>query len=373
MGHLCRMSTLLALSAFAIFSSVRAYAQQYTISDLGTVPGGQGSEALGINSAGQIVGFAVTSSGTDHAFLYSNGVMTDLGTLGGAYSQATAINNNGQIVGWSDVGSSYHSFLYSGGTMTDISANMGYWSQALAINNSGQIVGFFNDGQADQGYLYSQGSVTTLGSLGGNETEATGINDSGQIVGTSELPYPQQFEKYDPFLYTGGQIHDLGTFGGFYTGPEVAINAKGDIAGTLSPPDSNEEEAFLYSNGVTKPIGIFYAAAINDTDQIVGDAFYSDGMIHSLSSLLPANSGWALSQANGINDAGQIVGYGINPEGQTDGFLLTPVPEPKSTGLLLLAGTISFLLRRRTLKAVRFRGRRSATTGSDDHRAIRQR
>ena len=60
--------------------------------------------ALGINDSGQVVGRSYTSSSypfATHAFLYSNGVMTDLGTLGGTSSEAYGINAGGQVVGGS--------------------------------------------------------------------------------------------------------------------------------------------------------------------------------------------------------------------------------------------------------------------------------
>ena len=63
----------------------------YTITDLG------GGEADGINASGQVVG----QNAVDHAFLYSNGVMTDLGTFGGTSSAAYGINSSGQVVGLS--------------------------------------------------------------------------------------------------------------------------------------------------------------------------------------------------------------------------------------------------------------------------------
>ena len=54
---------------------------------------------LGINDRGQVVGASGTASGSQHAFLWQDGVMTDLGTLGGIDSVALGINDRGQVVG----------------------------------------------------------------------------------------------------------------------------------------------------------------------------------------------------------------------------------------------------------------------------------
>jgi probable HAF family extracellular repeat protein len=84
-----------------------------------------------------------------HAFLWQNGTMTDLGTLGGDNSRAFGINSQGQVVGTAQIaqGDVYHAFLYSGGTMIDLNAqlpaNSGWTviSDANSINDNGQIAG----------------------------------------------------------------------------------------------------------------------------------------------------------------------------------------------------------------------------------------
>src|ERR1700722_14720065 len=61
------------------------------------------SQASAINNSGQVTGYSATSEET-HAFIYSNGVMTDLGTLSGySTSYGTAVNTSGQVAGYTQL------------------------------------------------------------------------------------------------------------------------------------------------------------------------------------------------------------------------------------------------------------------------------
>jgi probable HAF family extracellular repeat protein len=168
------------------------------IHDLGIFTQYPDVEATGINSAGQIVGFATGLNGpATLAWLFSNGSATTLRTLGGLNAEAWGTNDLGQIVGAADVDNTFtHATVWQNGGVRDIGAlSGGKFSEAVSINASGVAVGFstlvetvsgttmdFGDRHA---VVFQNGMVTDLTpDLGAfMDADASSINKNGLIVG----------------------------------------------------------------------------------------------------------------------------------------------------------------------------------------------
>ncbi len=249
------------------------------------------SEAYGINDLGQVVGrIRHESNSPIVAFLYdpSEG-MQDLGTLGGAYSMALAINNSGQVVGWSDLTdideedcepddvlcSTSHAFLWENGGITDLGTLGGSTSRAHAINEAGQVVGWAETEEGSmRAVLWENGTIFDLGVAG----LARGINDSAEIVGTLYLE-----GKGHAFLYRNGEVTDLGIVGWFETGA-YGINNHGQVVGAYVADDGSLiPRAFLWEDGefadldsLTSPLSgrrFIDARDINDNGQIIATGY----------------------------------------------------------------------------------------------------
>ena len=122
------------------------------LKDLGILPGYPFSQADWINGAGEIVGdsFAGTANSAvaSRAFLWKEGVMTDLGTVADdACSEARSINSRGQVVGFgsADCNHEDHAFLWeNGGPIIDLSTLISSGAavtliEAIFINDRGEI------------------------------------------------------------------------------------------------------------------------------------------------------------------------------------------------------------------------------------------
>jgi len=306
-----------------------------------------------INNAGQMAGSLITMENATHAAFYNNGLVTDLGTFGGTAGYGHRLNEAGIMTGsWSTM-SEEHGFIYANGSVVDLGAG----TDAYGINAHGVVVGSVVIGPGElRGFRYENGGLTILNALGtGNLGAAYDINDAGTVVGTSNLSedfhapfHPVSYDKHD------STPHDLGTLANYEVNGAEVINNAGQIAG-YSEAMNGGEHAFLYQNNVMTDLGsldglFLDVGDINEQGVLVGTAsspdkdgafIYLNGALVELSSLIDAALGWEIQVASGINDAGQIVGYGCKDFvcGGVRLDLLNPIPEPAS-GSMLLAGSV---------------------------------
>lgn len=204
------------------------------LTSLGTL-GGPNSNGLAINDLGDVVGEADRADNASHAFLSKDGVMTDLGSLAGVASRqgsvAVSINNADQVVGYSFITAGTRAFLYQNGAMKDLGTLGGKNSTAQHINNIGQIVGSADTKVGNtSAFFHQDGVMASLGTLGGASSEAQAINDHGQIVGMSDLS-ATSFRH--AFLYDNVTMKDLGTIAG--DSWASSINNAGQIVGSVNP------------------------------------------------------------------------------------------------------------------------------------------
>jgi probable HAF family extracellular repeat protein len=337
------------------------------LTDLGTLPGGANSMAFWVNDQGLVMGASengvidpVFGAPQQFAVLWKDGQITNLGSLGGGISFANAMNNRGEAVGiaanaipdpssFLGVGTQIHAFLWREGVMLDLGTLGGPDSWAASVNERGQVAGWAlvdsTVNSALHPFLWQDGRMIDLGTLGGTVgvtgsfTAAGGvaINSRGQVVGTSNLAGDL---THHPFLWNQGSLADLGTLGGD-NGEANFINDAGVVVGWADVPGSQSHHAFRWEKGVMTDLGVpagqscSRAIAVNARGQIIiltgicgvgggPGALWENGVMHDLNTLIPPGSGFFIGDVNFINDSGEIAATGILPNGDQHALLLIP-------------------------------------------------
>jgi probable HAF family extracellular repeat protein len=331
--------------AFSLMTAPMIVSAQnsYSVTDLGVINTNGYSVATAVNTTGQVTGASGSSnSNSSEVFFYSDGSLTNLGTLGGTSGIGNAINRLGQIAGYSqNSAGTYRGFITRGDTLVDIGDLGGGSAVAYGINDKGQAVGSAVTASGDNHpFLYTNGKMTDLGTLGSPKgsgwwNSAQAVNNSGVVTGTSYDVHGNFFS----FVWKAGKMTKMGTLGGAWS-QGAAINNSGQIAG-LAYTKNGSAHGFIASCATCplKDLGTFagttssvWALGINDSGVVVGrstfqntyHAFvYGSNKIKDLNGMIPAGSGWILIEADGINASGEIVGMGTH-NGQERGFLLTP-------------------------------------------------
>ncbi len=348
-----------------------------SISDLGVLEVGGASVASGINQDGVVVGYAtapnpcdplcapppgpscadgccdaadlacdacVATTGNDHAFVWQDGRMQDLGRLVSPYtcltgrgSRALGVNGGGLAVGFTGTASEgvQRACKFDGDTVTDLmdlppTQATYFGARAVAVNSAGDAVGWtlFLDGTQKHAALFHGGAAIDLGTLGqGTESEATAINRDGQIVGWSAT---QGTSDGLAVLWQNGQKEGLPTFGGTF-GSASDIDDGGEVVG-LAARSNGDVRTFLWTRavGLTDITGPFNASAPR-ISRAGTFAVSNLGILWRLAidptapvdmnSLVPSGCGWRGLSAAGVNDAGQVVGAGLH-FGYQHAFLL---------------------------------------------------
>jgi len=362
----------------------------YSVRNLGTLGGVLGSTAHSINDRGWISGVAnLTGDTEEHAALWQDGVVTDLGTLGGDNSNVDfpVKNDDGLIVGFAQ---------------TSATDPLGETFCTFVCTPSGGACNGSN--QSCRGFRWRNGLMEPLGTLGGNNSAATGANNHGLVVGLAEnitqdpnCVSPQVLD-YQAVVWRGDTIHelspipgdaiggaiavndngrivggtgmcgsgpgigpvfmhavvwknysptDLGNLGGAFNNVAYAINNRGQVVGASDLPGNNTGHAFLWQKGFMTDLGtlpgdfLSAALAINDNGQVVGQScdvnfncrafLWQNGVMTDLNAIAVGSHLYLIAAAD-INSRGEIAGTGVDPNsGEPLAFAAVPCDEQNAS------------------------------------------
>jgi probable HAF family extracellular repeat protein len=299
----------------------------------------------GINDRGEAAGLSETAdpdlNGEDICgfgtrltcvpFLWRDGHMSALPTLGGNNGQASAINNRGEVAGYAEDGAV--DSTCPAGTKNDRVALPALWKRgdaealspvsndvdgfAYGINDQGHAVGYSgNCNAATHAVMWKDNIAFVLQDLGGTGSNfAYAISNRGQIAGQVGIGDGLPFYAAVWLHGADGAVTSLGTLPGDYSSFATGINNRGQVVG------NDFDSTFSWAHGF----------------------IWQDGVMTDLNTLIPAESNLFIISSSNVNDRGQISGMATVQTGPHTGeihaYLLTPADGRIETSMADFART----------------------------------
>ena len=259
------------------------------------------NQLLGINDEGVIAGYFGSGNPANvhpnKGFTiapYQHQQFVNENFPGSVQTQVIGINDSGTTVGfWADAAGNNFGFVDRKGHFTNVSypgaGGSPAVTQLLGINNQGVAVGFYNDAAGTpHGFEYNlhTGAYARIMVPGAVSSMATGINNKGDISGIAT----------NASKVTSAYLRHAGAFR------------------TLTYPGASQTQAF----------------GLNDLDQVAGQFVDAAGKMHGFIyqagafQALDDPAGIGTTLINGINDAGDLVGFYTDGARNTDGFVAFP-------------------------------------------------
>ncbi len=407
-----KSKTLLSLSAWllAVLAAPLTIAAQdtqqrnppgahYTVTDLGTLSGGNFSQPFYINQYGLISGSSNLADGSQHATLWLEGRMSDIGVpgLGGPNSIAFGNNVRSQSAGQAETtnpdpngedfcGFGTHltclAFLWQNGGMIQLSTLGGNNGAANAISNRGEVAGFAENTTPDPGcpapqvlhfepVVWEKGVVHLQPTVKGDpDGVAYNINDYGEVVGASGTcttfnpNFLNNLLAVHALLWENGKATDLGNLGGLtgQAGGNAAysVNNRSEVVGGSDLLGDTTFHAFFWTRrtgmqdlGTLSGDVASNGISINDAGSVVGvslDAnfnprafLWEKGAMTDLNTLVTGDSPLYLLTGCSINSRGEITGLGLTSTGEIHTYVAIPT-RGVATSDSTLQGAISRIL-----------------------------
>ncbi len=354
---------------------------RYIVTDLGTLDGGTFSQPFFINKYGLVSGSSSLPDGTQQAALWLEEMKFDIGApgLGGPNSIAFGDNEKSQSAGEAETstpdpngedfcGFGTHltclPFLWQNGGMIQLPTLGGNNGVAMAISKRGEVAGFAENSTPDPGcpapqvlhfkpVVWEKGVIHKLPTFGGDpDGVAQEINDKGEVVGGSGIcatfntNFLFNLVPVHALIWERGKATDLGNLGGQtgLAGGNIAydVNNQGQVVGNSDLPGDTTFHAFLWTKrtgmqdlGTLSGDVASVSISINEAGSVIGASLdanfnpraflWEKGVMTDLNTLIARDSPLYLLTGCSINSRGEITGLGMTSTGELHAYLAKPI------------------------------------------------